>query len=68
VRRYPICWWCEKEVDTDPIYEALCGHDECPSAVFHGLCLMSWRERREEVYKIIREFVENHPMFKDGWE
>lgn len=67
MRRYPVCWLCEEEVDTDPVFEAICGHDDCPSAVFHPLCLMGWRERREEAYKVVREFIENHPLFKDGW-
>ena len=60
MRRYPLCWDCGTEVDTDPVYEAICGHDTCPSAVFHGLCLMTWREKREEAYKAIQRFFEEH--------
>lgn len=43
-----VCYECHEPVD-DPLFEAPCGHDGCPSAVFHGLCLMAWRERREAV-------------------
>lgn len=64
MRKYPLCWDCLEEVDTDPIYEAVCGHDECPSAVFHGLCLMRWREQREEMYKKLQRFFEEHPAFR----
>jgi hypothetical protein len=61
VRRYPLCWECTEEVDTDPIYEAPCGHDDrCPTVVFHGLCLMTWREKREEMEKILRRIIEKH--------
>lgn len=43
----PVCFECHDLIDQSPIFEAPCGHDECPSAVFHGLCLMQFRERRE---------------------
>lgn len=64
MRRYPLCWGCTEEVDTDPIYESLCGHDDtCPTAVWHGLCLMRWREERDEALAKIRQFVAEHPDF-----
>lgn len=60
MRRYPICPGCKEEVDTDPLYESLCGHDDCPSMVFHPICLMEYREHREKMEALIREFVETH--------
>lgn len=51
MQRLPICLTCDKPVEYDPIYEAPCGHDTCPSAVFHGLCLMEWRDHREQFSK-----------------
>lgn len=63
MRRYPLCWNCEEEVDTDPIYESVCGHDDCPSNVFHPLCLMEWREQRDEAIRIINKFIAEHPAF-----
>ncbi len=46
----PVCFWCDKTIDTNAemVFEAPCGHDHCSSAVFHGVCLFSWRERRAE--------------------
>jgi hypothetical protein len=66
MRRYPLCWGCEEEVDTDPIYEAVCGHDRCPSSVWHGLCLMKWREKREILDRAIERFVREHPDLFGG--
>lgn len=43
----PMCWVCPHPVD-DPVFEAPCGHDGCSSVVFHGICLMRWRETRDE--------------------
>jgi hypothetical protein len=40
------------------VFEAPCGHDKCCSAVFHGICLFDWRERRakwEQWFKEVRE-------------
>ena len=64
MRPHPICFNCEEEVDHDPIYEAVCGHESCPSAVFHPLCLMEWREHREKAMRVIKEFIQSHPMFR----
>lgn len=66
---YPICWDCGEQVESNPIYEAICGHDECPSSIFHGLCLMRWREKREEVYKTIQKWFDEHSSeFRSPWE
>lgn len=45
----PICFDCRNVIEHSPIYEAPCGHDNCASAVFHGICLMEFRDRREKV-------------------
>ena len=50
MHRLPVCFQCERPIEYDPIYAApFCDHDECGSAVFHGICLMEWRERRDTV-------------------
>lgn len=43
----PICFKCHELIEHSEVYEAPCGHDTCPSAVFHGICLMEFREQRE---------------------
>lgn len=40
----PLCFHCIEPIESMPVFESPCGHDECPSAVFHGLCLMEYRE------------------------
>lgn len=47
-------------IEFDPIFASPCDHDDCASVVFHGLCLMSWREHREECVNQVRRWVENH--------
>lgn len=44
----PICFDCHEVVEHSPIYEAPCGHDRCPSTVFHPICLMKFRDKRSE--------------------
>lgn len=47
IQERPICWDCTTTIESnDMVFEAPCGHDGCPSVVFHPLCLMSWREKR----------------------
>lgn len=53
----PICFKCTTQVDNSPVYEAPCGHDRCSSVVFHGICLMEWREHREEFLRRLPEAV-----------
>lgn len=61
----PVCLKCA-EVVNDPVFEAPCGHAECPSAVFHGICLMEWREYREEFVRRMqerfRQLFGEHPL------
>jgi hypothetical protein len=59
MRDRPQCW-CGEVVDTDPVYEALCGHDDCPSLVWHPLCLMNWREHRVAIEKEIKAYIQRH--------
>jgi hypothetical protein len=56
----PRCWLCVEIVEHDPIFAAPCDHDRCPSVVFHGLCLMEWREWREKRVKILEKWVAEH--------
>ena len=64
VQDTPICFDCHEPVDSSLVFEAPCGHDGCPSAVFHGLCLMRWRELRQEVETFVerlrRTYMEEH--------
>jgi hypothetical protein len=52
IQQQPFCFGCEAKVER--LEEAVfappwCDHEDCSSAVFHGICLMSWRERRQEL-------------------
>ena len=59
VQERPICWRCEAKVEYDPVYAAPCDHESCPSAVFHGLCLMEWREERNRAEEALRDFFQS---------
>lgn len=50
----PVCFLCDRVIEYDPVYEAPCGHEEHSSAVWHGLCLMEFREKRDEWFKEFR--------------
>lgn len=56
----PVCFRCDEEIKTNGeiVFEAPCGHDKCSSAVFHGLCLMDWREHREHFIQNLRRRME----------
>ena len=56
----PRCWVCAEIVEYDPIFAAPCDHDSCPSVVFHGICLMEWREFRERRIQAIQKWVSEH--------
>lgn len=62
----PVCFECSEPIVTnvEMIFEAPCGHDTCPSAVLHPLCLMTWREKRQELElrldQIRRAWIEEH--------
>lgn len=62
----PVCFKCRELIEHSPIFEAPCGHATCPSAVFHGLCLMEYRDHREAgdrfevVGLLVRRWSEEH--------
>lgn len=63
----PICFKCDKTIEHSPIFEAPCGHDRCSSAVFHPVCLMEFRDRRdraenkfEVVGVLVRPWMQEH--------
>ena len=64
VQDRPVCFECTETIEHSPVYEAPCGHADCPSAIFHGLCLMTWREVRQEIEKrvaqIRKRWIEEH--------
>lgn len=61
----PICFKCERRVDhgQEPVFAAVCDHQRCPSVVFHGMCLMEWREYRD-AYLASREGIEIVAIFE----
>lgn len=62
----PVCFKCTTSIEHSPVWEAPCGHDRCPSAVFHGLCLMEFRDQRntdrkfEVIGLVVRTWSEEH--------
>ena len=48
VQAVPVCNACEKPITDSVVYAATCDHDACPSACWHGVCLMEWRDERDE--------------------
>lgn len=55
----PICFTCTEPIETNAemVFEALCGHPDHASAVFHAICLFDWRDTRrtlEERYHQMR--------------
>ena len=63
----PVCFHprCVEVIEHSPVFEAPCGHDDCPSAVFHGVCLMEWREFKEDMEREIKRFIEEHSEPRD---
>lgn len=59
----PICFDCTERIDHSPVFEALCSHPTCPSAVFHGVCLMRWREKREEAERMVKQWFTKHTEY-----
>ena len=54
----PVCFNCGERVGAiDAVFEPPCGHDEHASAVWHGLCLMGWRENCEQRTKRLHQFI-----------
>lgn len=62
LQEQPVCFFpaCGEVVDHDPVFEAPCGHPAHPSAVFHPMCLMGWREYKDDMEREIKRFVSEH--------
>lgn len=58
----PICFGCAKQVTHDLVFAAICDHEECPSAVWHPLCLMDFRENRERRRQELGRFLARHEI------
>ena len=44
----PSCFGCAETVDAaDAVYGAPCGHERCPSVVWHALHFWEWLNRLE---------------------
>lgn len=57
----PICWQCDLPIEgNDFVFAAPCDHEECPSAVWHPLCLMEWRQHRDEALTKRQRWLEEH--------
>lgn len=65
----PRCWVCHQSVSPDQVtFSPTCGmqgHETCPSAVFHPLCLMSFREEQVVLAGELAEADDQiHALFK----
>ena len=58
----PRCYGCRRTVDNDPLFAAPCGHEDCASAVWHGLCLMEHREHWGKRLASLRRFLSDHGL------
>lgn len=60
MQQYPVCFGCGEVVDDSIslVFEAPCGHEECPSGSWHGLCLMEWREKGRDDMRRFGRFVQ----------
>lgn len=74
IQQVPRCFRTRPAGCTDPVYAPpLCDHPEHASAVFHGICLMEWREHRTALLQVLHEQfgnVEKHGhlghLFREG--
>jgi hypothetical protein len=44
VQEKPVCMGCDEVIEDEPVFQAPCGHEGCSSFVWHGHCLMEFRE------------------------
>jgi hypothetical protein len=65
----PICYQCDSPIEENAeiLFAAPCDHDRCPSAVWHGLCLMQWREHREVLLERRRQWLSEHYVSIQIW-
>jgi uncharacterized Fe-S center protein len=70
MQQYPVCWECEKPIEYGAVFAAPCDHEDCMSACYHGICLMQWREKREEMHaqmmRWFRDHMQNSPKPEDN--
>lgn len=60
VQTLPRCAGCSEPVEIDPVYAAPCDHEHHPSMVWHGLCLMDWREHRDRMKAAFQRWAARH--------
>ena len=61
--RAPRCLVCGEIVAWEElVFEAVCGHEDCPTACFHSRCLFNWREQRESAREEFERFVASHDI------
>lgn len=53
-----VCFLCRTVIEHSPVFAAPCDHQEHPSAVWHGICLMEWREKYQDRMKEFRNGIE----------
>jgi hypothetical protein len=59
----PVCWGCDELIEHSAVFAAPCDHPEHSSAVWHGLCLMEWRENREKRQQAMQRFFSTHRAY-----
>ena len=69
IHQAAICWDCEQPIASvsDIVFAPpMCDHHDCSSACFHGICLMRWRERRNEARTRARAAAEGLARHLNG--
>lgn len=63
----PVCYRCDLKIESDPVFAPpFCDDEECSSAVFHGICLMQWREHLDSVRQEVKKRQERHEARECG--
>ena len=62
IHERPRCFTGDGVVSHDPVFAAPCDHAECPSVVWHPLCLMGFRENRDQRRADMARFLERHEV------
>lgn len=69
IQNHPVCFGCEEPID-DPQQVVFappwCDHPGCCSATFHGIHLMEWREKRQEIRTQIERRMEAFRRHAEG--
>lgn len=69
IQTKPFCFDCDTPVASlaDAVFAPpWCDHEDCASAVFHGVCLMRWRERRDQVHQRVQAQIEAFRRHREG--